>query len=232
MASMRDSTADARAALLRARPQVIAKPEGRASGARPLGLGGRRDGTLFVPDRPAGVKSAPLIVALHGAGGVASQMIDLLIEPARARGIVLLAPESREHTWDVIRGAFGPDVSFIDRALQMVFEHHAIDPEKIAAAGFSDGASYALSLGLTNGTLFGDILAFSPGFMAPAKQNGAPLIFISHGIRDEVLPIDRCSRRLAPILQRSGYDVDYREFSGGHTVPAEMVGAAMARFLD
>jgi phospholipase/carboxylesterase len=229
---MRDTTADMRAVFLRARPQVIAKPEGRAGGVQPLGLGSRRDGALFVPDRPAEAKSVPLIVALHGAGGVASQMIDLLIEPARARGIVLLAPESREHTWDVIRGAFGPDVSFIDRALQMVFEHHAIDPEKIAVAGFSDGASYALSLGLNNGMLFGDILAFSPGFMAPAKQSGAPRIFISHGVCDEVLPIDRCSRRLVPILQRSGYDMDYHEFNGGHTVPPAMVSAAMARFLD
>jgi phospholipase/carboxylesterase len=158
-------------------------------------------------------------------------MIDLLIGPAEALGILLLAPESRERTWDVIGGAFGPDVSFIDCALQAVFQHHAIDPDKIAVAGFSDGASYALSLGLTNGTLFSDILAFSPGFMAPARQNGGPRIFISHGIDDEVLPIDRCSRRLVPILRRSGYSVDYREFDGGHTIPPEMVSAAMAQFL-
>ena len=58
------------------------------------------------------------------------------------------------------------------------------------------GASYALSVGLTNGDLFSDILAFSPGFMAPAVRHGAPNIFISHGTQDTVLPIDRCSRRI------------------------------------
>ena len=41
-------------------------------------------------------------------------------------------------------------------------DHHAVDPARIAVAGFSDGASYALSLGLTNGTL----LTPRPGLLA------------------------------------------------------------------
>jgi len=99
-------------------------------------------------------------------------------------------------------------------------------------AGFSDGASYALSLGLINGDLFSDILAFSPGFMAPTEQADAPRVFISHGLRDGVLPIDACSRSLARKLRQAGYDLDYREFDGGHAVPPEMVTAAVARFLN
>jgi len=122
-------------------------------------------------------------------------------------------------------------VAFIDRALQKVFQQYPIDPDRLAVAGFSDGASYALSLGLTNGTLFNDVLAFSPGFMAPTRQADTPRIFVSHGVHDEVLPIDPCSRRLVPLLKRAGYPVDYREFDGGHAVPAEMVELAVARFL-
>jgi phospholipase/carboxylesterase len=98
-------------------------------------------------------------------------------------------------------------------------------------SGFSDGASYALSLGLANGELFGDVLAFSPGFMAPAALAGKPRIFMSHGVDDRVLPIDRCSRRIAPQLRAHGYDVDYREFPGPHVVPPEMGTAALERFL-
>jgi predicted esterase len=86
---------------------------------------------------------------------------------------------------------------------------YAIDPARVAIGGFSDGASYALSLGLTNGDLFSHVLAFSPGFMAPAGQEGSPRIFVSHGTRDAVLPIDRCSRRIVPTLRRAGYDVAY-----------------------
>jgi predicted esterase len=46
-----------------------------------------------------------------------------------------------------------------------------------------------------------------------------------------VLPVERCGRRLARELSRAGYDVEYREFPGGHVVPPEMVTAATNRFL-
>jgi phospholipase/carboxylesterase len=123
-------------------------------------------------------------------------------------------------------------VAFLERALEDVFRTYAVDPERIAIAGFSDGASYALSLGLVNGALFSDILAFSPGFAAPSQTEDEPRIFISHGRQDPVLPIERCGERVAAALKQSGYDVDYREFSGGHVVPTEMVEAAFRRFLS
>ena len=55
--------------------------------------------------------------------------------------------------------------------------------------------------------------------MAPVRQFGKPRLFISHGQWDTVLPIARCSRRIVPQLQGAGYDVQYREFNGLHTVP-------------
>jgi phospholipase/carboxylesterase len=67
----------------------------------------------------------------------------------------------------VYRGNFGPDVDYINRSLQHVFERYTVDPNRLGIAGFSDGASYALSLGLPNGDLFSHIIAFSPGFMRP-----------------------------------------------------------------
>ena len=47
-----------------------------------------------------------------------------------------------------------------------------------------------------------------------------------------MLPVERTSRRLAPMLEAAGYDVTYREFQGGHTVPPEVAAAAVAWFLD
>jgi phospholipase/carboxylesterase len=219
------------AGVLRARPHTIREPSPGPAGRHRLGLGGTRDGVLLVPDKALG-RPAPLILAFHGAGGMAAQMLDLLARPAEEHGILVLAPESRAPTWDVIRGGFGLDVEFIDAALNQVFGQHSVDPDRIAVSGFSDGASYALSLGVTNGTLFRDILAFSPGFMAPARQADTPRIFISHGLDDEVLPIEPCSRHIVPRLKGAGYDVDYREFPDGHIVPPDMVDAAIARFLS
>jgi predicted esterase len=99
---------------------------------------------------------------------------------------------------------------------------YAVDPARVAIGGYSDDASYALSLGLANGDLFTHVLAFSPGFVAPAERVGSPCIFVSHGTRDGWLPVERCSRRIVPQLERAGYEVRYREFDGGHVVPPEI----------
>jgi phospholipase/carboxylesterase len=218
--------------LLSARPQIIAQPSGVTPGRHRLGLGSRRDGAFLIPQRLDPSRPAPLIVALHGAGGEASHMIDPFATMAEERGIVVFAPDSRGPTWDVIRGGYGPDVAFIDEALRKIFQLHPVDPARVAVSGFSDGASYALSIGVINGELFSDILAFSPGFLAPTQAHDSPRVFISHGEHDEVLPIDPCSRRIVPALRKAGYDVDYQEFDGGHVVPPDMVARAVARFLD
>ncbi len=150
---------------------------------------------------------------------------------ADATGLLLLAPASRDRTWDLlVDRRYGPDLDLINRALELTFSRYAVDPERVAIGGFSDGASYALSLGITNGDLFTHVIAFSPGFMPPAGRRGSPRIFVSHGRRDGVLPIDRCSRRIVPQLERAGYDVLYREFDGGHTISSEIALEAVGWF--
>ena len=100
----------------------------------------------------------------------------------------------------------------------------------MAVRGYSDGASYAISLGSSNGDLFGHVLAFSPGFMAPAERVGSPRFFVSHGTRDGWLPIERTSRRLVPELEGLGYEVRYREFDGPHVVPPGIAREAVGWF--
>ncbi len=217
---------------LLARPTPPPSAEAPPTGLRPLGLGGSsgRDGLVYVPTSYRG-EGSPLALMLHGAGGDARGGISPFLDLADEAGLVLLAPESRESTWDVIAGGYGPDVEFIDRALRQTFESLAVDAEHLAVGGFSDGASYTLSLGLTNGDLFTHVLAFSPGFAQPATDRGEPSVFVSHGTRDEVLPIDRTSRRIVPRLEREGYEVRYREFDGPHTVPQPVAREALSWFL-
>ena len=194
-----------------------------------LDVGLPRRALLYVPESVSGDRPAPLILVLHGAGGQAAHSIELGRAHADRLGAVLLAPASRAASWDIIseRG-FGSDVQAIDAALERIFSAYPIDPKRVAISGFSDGASYALSLGLTNGDLFSHVLAFAPGFMVPTRQHGRPRIFISHGVADRVLPIDRCSRRIVPQLRRAAYTVYYREFPDGHTVPPEIAQDAFA----
>ncbi|MFF0903196.1 UNVERIFIED_CONTAM: alpha/beta hydrolase-fold protein [Kocuria sp. CPCC 205316] len=161
-------------------------------------------------------------MALHGAGGLPEGSLAVLQKVADQYGAAVLVPVSRSSTWDGIRNDYGPDVDVINRSLDRAFNTVAVDPGRIGIAGFSDGASYALGLGLANGDLFGHILAFSPGFIPPAARWGNPRIVVSHGVTDPVLPIDRTSRRIVPALERTGYDVTYLEFDGGHTIPLDI----------
>jgi len=209
--------------LLRARPVAAATGAGPV-GLQPLGPTPGDGGYLYVPATYRAEEPVPLVLLLHGAGEDARDGLALLRGQADEAGLILLVPDSRGPTWDVVlgRGRYGPDVATIDRALEQTFSRYAVDPAHLAVGGYSDGASYALSLGIANGDLFTHVLAFSPGFMAPAERRGAPRIFVSHGTQDGWLPIDRCSRRLVPQLQRAGYDVRYREFEGGHVVPPQI----------
>ena len=209
---------------LTARPAAGARSTARPSaGTHQLTLAAGRDAILMVP---AGAPAAPLplLVLLHGAGGNGGNMLRRLGGAVDAAGIAVLSPDSRDpRTWDGIRGGLGPDVAFINRALEHAFEMLDVDPRRISIGGFSDGASYAITLGLINGDLFSRVVAWSPGFYVDDEAHGKPRFFVSHGRADEILPIDRCSRVLVPRLQKRGYAVTYSEFDGGHAMPPDVI---------
>ena len=210
---------------LQARPSTPTREP--TIGRSALRLASGRDGILYVPTSYSAAAAAPLVLMLHGAGQSAEIGIRPFLPLADAAGLVLLAPDSRGSTWDFLYGPYGADVAFIDHALAHVYERCAIDPARLIIEGFSDGASYALSLGITNGDLFSRIIAFSPCILAPAANIGHPRVFISHGTNDRILPIDGCGRRLAAELSAAGYDVNFREFTGPHAVPDDIARAAV-----
>jgi phospholipase/carboxylesterase len=219
----------AKIARLLARPRTPSGPPPKP-GLQELHLERRRDGFLYIPEGYAADRPAPLMILFHGAGRRAANALGPIQKLADGAGLILLAIDSRSETWDVLEGGYGPDVAFLDRALDLAFSRCAVDPARIAAEGFSDGASYALSLGVTNGDFFTHVIAFSPGFLAPKDQRGKPKVFLSHGTRDEILAIGSTSRRIVPQLRDAGYDVVYREFDGPHTVPDPIAREAVSWF--
>jgi phospholipase/carboxylesterase len=198
-------------------------------GEWPLGVGVGRDGLVYVPDTAD--PGAPVIVFLHGAGGSGRRELRVVLAAADRYGVVVVAPDSRGASWDVIQGGFGPDVEFVDAALRAVADRFAVNMTAMALGGVSDGASYALSIGLANGDLFPAVIAYSPGFIVAAEPVGMPRVFVSHGTSDPILPIDVCGRPIAAGLQAAGYDVTFREFDGGHTVPPPVADAAFGWWL-
>ena len=204
---------------LSARPRTDVKTS--ATGQIMLGLDSERDAVLQIPKNAAS-SPLPLLVMLHGATQSAEDMFWYLGSTHEEAGVAVLAPNSRSTTWDAIRNTFADDVNYLNRALELTFEKVAIDPARVAVGGFSDGASYAISLGLINGDLFNSVVAFSPGFVISGEEHGKPRFFISHGTRDHILPIDRCGRRIAGELKARGFEVNFREFDGDHEIPADV----------
>jgi predicted esterase len=222
-------TADHRRGLLHARPHLVHAPSA-VPGAQPLGIS-PRDGILYVPTSYRPDRPPALMLLLHGAGARAEDIFKTFRPIADKYDVLLVVPSSRRESWDIVLGEYGADVARIDKALARLFDRFAVNPARVAIAGFSDGASYALSLGVRNGALFTHVLAFSPGFISSSEASVRPRIFISHGLSDAVLPIDQTSRKIVPGLRLNGFEVVYREFADGHVVPPEVADEAVEWFV-
>lgn len=169
---------------------------------------------------PKGVgHPVPLIVLLHGAGGSARSFLDLFRNDADARGAVLLSLQSSGRTWPArAPGDDDKDVDNLHQSLRVLLAGPLIDPRRIIVMGFSDGASYALSLGLAQPKLFRTIVALSPGYaFAPAQPDTTQRIFIAHGRRDQVLPPGNV-RDMIEGLESAGYAPQVRWFNGRHEI--------------
>src|SRR4051812_3196961 len=227
-------------------PPLRAQPPASVAPAGILRLG---EGAIaFIPDRDAASAPAPLLVLLHGAHQSPGWMIDRFREEARRRGVILLAPRSEDVTWDMIvalsrrrdrepgsgswRSRPHGDRERIGRAIDELIARAPVDRGRIGLAGFSDGASYALSLGFVDPPRFGFVLAFSPGMVdLPARMSKAPRTFLAHGRRDSILAYRNASLGIVPRLRREGLDVTFRPFDGDHEIPPAVEAEAFDFFL-
>lgn len=199
-------------------------------GLNNLELGGEDVGFLYVPENYSKEIEMPLMVALHGAGGSSSNWKNYF-DYAEERNMIFVALDSRASTWDLIIDDYGDDVKIIDKALKYVFSRCTINANQLAICGFSDGATYALSLGISNGDLFSHLIGYSPGYVINVDSVGKPKIYISHGDSDSVLPVEGTREYIVPTFNNMGYDVTYYEFRGGHTLPSYVSNLSIDWFL-
>lgn len=188
-----------------------------------------RDGTVYVPTTYKKGTPMPMLVMLHGYGGDADNLRSVF-SLAEAHGVIVLAPESRDVTWGMESPGFDTDSRFIGMAFRWVAEVLTVDRSRIAMGGSSDGANYALNMGLAYGDTFNHLMIFSAGTLATFRRQGKPRIFLSHGTHDTAMPIDRTGRKFAAELKDSQYDILYREYEGGHGAPVEVVAEAFEWF--
>jgi phospholipase/carboxylesterase len=213
------------------RPGAAPTTEPLAVGRHALSFDEGREAVLVVPDGLDTAAPVPLLVMFHGAGGEANRVLPHLVPHARARKFLLLAPQSMFVTWDIVVGGHGPDLQRLDAALSTVARHFRLDPARLAFAGFSDGGSYALSMGMTNGDVASHVIGLSAGFMNTFTQAGTPQVFLAHGRADKQLPIETSAHPHAKRLLDSGYDLTLQPFDGDHVIVPWVVARAVDFFL-
>src|SRR5262249_32252122 len=100
---------------------------------------GTRGGfSLYVPEDFDGKTPMPLVVALHGGGGHGRDFLWSWLRDARARGVMVLAPTSRERTWSIM-GREDVDAEPLRAMVSFVAERYPVDPTRVLLTGMSDG---------------------------------------------------------------------------------------------
>lgn len=196
--------------------------------------------------RPANLPPGPrpLLVLLHGHSHDNHQFIRMFEPWADHCGAIVFAPRAGRITWDIIHTArslqrrrsapaiapkkFGDDARRVDAELRDLFAAAPIDPAKVAVMGFSDGASYALSLGLANPDLFKWVVALSPGFaLWPDQVALAQRVFVAHGTGDRKLAFANTRDGIVAPLRKANVQVEFREFDGDHILVAPIIRDAL-----
>jgi len=191
-----------------------------------------RDGTLYVPKSYKPGTKMPLVMMLHGFSGWGDNQ-KRLFALADELGFIVVAPESRDITWGKEAPGFDEDVRYLGAAFRQVGSLVDIDFDRVALGGQSDGAGYALTMGLAYGDTFNHVIVLAGGgLIEPIRRQGKPKIFIAHGVKDTTFPIDLAGRKNLAQLQKEGYDVTYREHEGGHGTPPEVMRDSIVWFLD
>ena len=222
-----DETLLGRLTFTHARPTKDPLPPGDHK----LGLSDERDATLIVPGTLDPEAASKLVVLFHGAGGSFERIAPIMRHHAERHGFLLLVPQSMFVTWDIVIAGHGPDRERLDEALRWVADRFLLDPAHLAFAGHSDGGSYSLTTGLSNGRIVTHIMAMSAGFMTVLSQEGAPRVFVAHARQDEQTPIDTAGRSHAVKLRAAGYDLTYIEYDGPHASQPPIVEKAVNFFV-
>jgi phospholipase/carboxylesterase len=184
--------------------------------------------------------AAGVLILLHGRGGTAEDILGLG-EPIAPEQWAMLAPQASGNSWypfsflapreqnePYLTSALGRVRAAVDMALAA-----GIAADKIAIAGFSQGACLATEFVGRNPRRYAALLAFTGGLIGPL---GAPIkltgdlagtpVLLSSGDPDPHVPWARVQQS-ADLLQEIGGRVTIRRYPGKpHSVTGEELRSA------
>ena len=204
--------------------EVEVRDEDSPTGEVPIEWGEHR-AVLLTPSRIDPERRYPLITVLHGAGRQNEMLVKACRGEPDARDALFLVPRSIQPTWDLLSGAGRPDLDFLEFAYDLIYRRYPIDERRQAMIGYSDGASYALSIGLSNPQIFRAVMAWAAGFVVYddtfiADGDPKPDLLLEYGTHDEVCPFEQSALPMRARLEEAGYRVEFRVDEGGRHWPS------------
>ena len=172
----------------------------------------------------------PLFTVLHGAGRQDEMLAKGYRDEPDKRQAFFLIPRSVLPTWDLIASPERPDLDFLEYAYDQLYRRYPIDPLQQVLIGYSDGASYGLSVGLCNSTMFSALLLWAAGFVVLDPPTGerfrngisepCPRIYLEYGTHDELFDFETVALPLRDNLRKLGLDVAFSVDEGGRHWPS------------
>lgn len=202
---------------------------------------------------PAGEGPHPTILALHGWGANAMDLLGLAPHVCDGR-FVFLCPQgpievalgqgATGHGWFPLTLGRPPDIAAILSARDRLrgffddcLKRYPIDRSKLIVLGFSQGGVIAYSLALSEPERFSALVAMSswlPQELADAfprseKSQRLPAL-VQHGSYDELIEVER-ARQSVETLRNLRVPVTYREYDIGHQISQRSL-ADMSGWLE
>jgi phospholipase/carboxylesterase len=183
--------------------------------------------SVYVPEQSDGHTPMPLVVALHGGHGHGRDFLWSWLADARSRGVLLMAPTSRDRTWSIM-GLDDVDAEGLREMVESVAARYPVDRARVLLTGMSDGATYSLLCGLRDGATPFTHLAPACGVLHPflftasglERAAGRP-IYMIHGALDWMFPVS-VAHLGRDALQAAGARLVYREIEDlSHTYPRD-----------
>lgn len=208
---------------------------------------------VYTAHVPEGEGPFPTIVALHGWGANAHDLLGLAPMLHGGRALVL-CPQG-PHALAIGGGMYGygwfplvpgtpPDADAFFRGadalrafLDQSVARYPVDPAKLVVAGFSQGGVMAYELALRQPERFAGVAGLSTWMPEPLiehlpktpGQEGLPVLMI-HGTRDDRIDIER-ARESRERMREYGAAITYREFEMGHEIRPEAL-KVIVQWLD
>jgi phospholipase/carboxylesterase len=196
---------------------------------------------LHTAYEPAGDGPHPTVLALHGWGANAMDLLGLAPYLAGGRFLVLCPQGAVEvplgpmvgYGWFPLSmgappdpAAFAEGVADTRRFLDAAVRRYPVDPSKLVVLGFSQGGVIAYALALAEPDRFAGLVTLSSWLPGPLVDSLPPrprdrlATLVLHGSRDELIDVAR-GRESVEYLRRLQVPVTYREFDMGHEINAD-----------